>query len=70
MILTPDDDIPGRPVGTANPEHQPRVPTAAGIPPFCSCGFVGGDGLRSPLLATHLAEHDPSYGVHSVPATS
>lgn len=59
--LRPGDGI-GAPVATANPDHQPRVPIAAGVPPYCSCGFVGGDGKARPLLATHLRQFDPTYG--------
>ena len=60
-VLTPESRVPGAPIATANPEHQPRVPTAGGIPPYCSCGFVGG---RRPgtLLADHLRAFDPTYG--------
>ena len=59
-ILTPGGG-PGSPVATANPAHQPRVPMAGGVPPYCSCGFVGGT-RPGELLADHLREHDPTYG--------
>lgn len=52
---------PGSPVATAHPDHQPIVPTAAGVPPRCTCGVVGGNGIDMPLLATHLREVDPTY---------
>ncbi len=68
-ILTPTSRVPGAPLGTANPEHQPCVPTAGGVPPYCTCGFVGGNGSGRPgdrpLLATHLQEHDPTYGTRA-----
>lgn len=61
-VLEPDGAI-GSPVATANPDHQPRVPTTGGVPPFCSCGWTS---ARFPapgeFLADHLREHDPSYG--------
>jgi hypothetical protein len=60
-ILTPGGG-PGSPVATTNPDHQPRVPMAGGVPPYCSCGVVGGNGIDRPLLADHLREIDPSYG--------
>lgn len=61
--MTPDGPpYPGQPVATRHPDHQPCVPAAAGVPPYCTCGFVGGNGTDRPLLATHLQEHDPSYG--------
>lgn len=59
-VLTPESKEPGAPVATSNPDHQPRVPTQAGVPPYCSCGFVGGS-LPGTLLADHLEEHDPTY---------
>lgn len=54
--------VPGQPVRTAHPGHQPIVPAAAGTPPFCTCGFPGGTkpGNR---LTDHLRRHDPSYGL-------
>lgn len=50
--LVPDGRA-GSPVAPINPDHQPRVPLAGGVPPFCSCGYVGG---RKPgtLLADHI----------------
>lgn len=45
---------PGSPVAWPDPDHQPRVPTEAGIPPYCTCGYVGGNGTDHPLLADHL----------------
>lgn len=53
-ILTPESRIPGAPVAGPDPAHQPRVPTEAGVPPYCSCGFVGSNGVDGPLLADHL----------------
>jgi len=61
-ILTPESKVPGAPVATANPTHQPRIPTEAGRLPFCSCGFVGGRKPGS-LLADHLKAVDPTYGL-------
>lgn len=60
-VLQPGDGR-GAPVGTSNPDHQPRVPMAAGVPPYCTCGVVGGNGIDSPLLADHLKEMAPDYG--------
>lgn len=63
--LKPGDGV-GAPVATNNPDHQPRVPLAGGVPPWCSCGWKS---KRFPgpgeLLADHLREHDPSYGGQS-----
>lgn len=58
VTLSPDGRI-GSPVATANPDHQPRIPTAGGVPPYCSCGWFPKDGE---LLANHLRGHDPTYG--------
>ncbi len=58
--LRPGDGV-GAPVPTAHPGHQPRVPMAGGVPPYCTCGYVGGNGTDSPLLAEHLREVDPTY---------
>lgn len=55
------DPYPGRPSRTKHPDHQPRVPTAGGVPPYCSCGVVGGNGIDRPLLVDHLREFDPTY---------
>lgn len=45
--------------------HQPIVPPWAG-PPWCTCGFIGGNGTDRkgdrPLLADHLREVDPTFG--------
>lgn len=59
-VLRPGDGR-GAPVATAHPDHQPIVPLAGGVPPYCTCGFVGGNGITRPLLATHLREFDPTY---------
>lgn len=56
----------GEPVPTYNPDHQPIVPTAAGVPPYCTCGYVGGNGTNRPLLADHLRQIDPGYGRRTV----
>lgn len=61
-ILMPGDG-PGSPVATAHADHQPCVPTTAGVPPYCSCGLVGGNGIDRPLLADHLREVDSTYGL-------
>lgn len=53
-ILTPESNVPGAPVASAHPDHQPRIPTTAGVAPYCSCGYVGGNGTDRPLLATHI----------------
>lgn len=60
-VLRPGDGR-GAPVATAHPDHQPIVPLAGGVPPYCTCGFVGGTGIDRPLLADHLREYDPTYG--------
>jgi len=54
--------VTGDPVPTARSDHQPIVPPSGGIPPYCTCGVVGGDGITRPLLADHLREMDPTYG--------
>ncbi len=54
--------LPGDPIPTANPDHQPIVPKAGGVPPSCTCGFVGGTRAEGRLLADHLRENDPTYG--------
>lgn len=63
--LYPDGRV-GSPVATATPDHQPRVPLAGGVPPWCSCGWKS---ARFPepgeLLADHLRLHDPSYGTRA-----
>jgi hypothetical protein len=62
MVTLRPGDGPGAPIATANPDHQPRVATEAGVPPYCTCGYVGGRGVEidgRPLLAEHLREHDP-----------
>lgn len=59
--LTPQSGLPGAPVATHNPNHQPIVPTTGGVPPRCTCGVVGGNGIERPLLADHLREMDPNY---------
>lgn len=46
----------GDPVQPRDPNHQITVPPIAGLPPFCSCGVVGGNGTDAPLLADHIAE--------------
>lgn len=51
----------GQPTPTAHPDHQPVVPPWAGRP-WCTCGYVGGNGIDRPLLADHLREFDPDYG--------
>lgn len=60
MILTPEQGGPGAPTPGVHPDHQPRVPMAGGVPPYCSCGYVGGNGTSRPgdrpLLADHLKE--------------
>lgn len=66
MTLLRPGGGPGSPVATAHPDHQPIVPMAGGSPPYCTCGYIGGNGSDlpgdRPLLATHLIEHDPTYG--------
>lgn len=61
MDLTPHSGVPGAPVATAHPGHQPIVPTAAGVPPRCTCGTVGGTRPGT-LLVDHLHQYDPTYG--------
>ena len=50
-------------MATANPNHQPIVPMAGGIPPRCTCGWKS---ARFPkvgeYLADHLRSYDPTYG--------
>jgi hypothetical protein len=46
----------GEPVQPGVPGHIITVPFAGGVPPFCSCGVVGGNGITKPLLADHIAE--------------
>ncbi len=60
-VLRPGDGR-GAPAATNHPGHQPRVPMAGGVPPYCSCGFLGGNGIDSALLAEHLRGFDPAYG--------
>lgn len=38
-----------------NTDHQAIVPPWAGRP-WCTCGYVGGNGIDRPLLADHLRE--------------
>lgn len=38
-------------------DHQAIVPPWAGRP-WCTCGYVGGNGIDRPLLADHLREYD------------
>jgi hypothetical protein len=56
--------LPGDPVPTGNPDHQPVVPPWAG-PPWCTCGVRGGNGTTRkgdrPLLIDHIREMDPGY---------
>lgn len=59
-VLRPGDGR-GAPVATAHPDHQPIVPLAGGVPPYCTCGYVGGNGIDRPLLADHLRSFDPTY---------
>lgn len=60
--LKPGDGM-GAPVATANVAHQPRVPMAGGVPPWCSCGWKSARFPRpGERLADHLKQHDPSYG--------
>lgn len=53
---------PGAPIPVPHPTHRPIVPTAAGIPPACTCGWT-----QQPIpnlgetLIDHLAQHDPTY---------
>lgn len=58
--------LPGDPVPTAHPDHQPVVPPWVGRP-WCTCGYVGGNGTDRPLLADHLREFDPAYGSAASP---
>lgn len=60
--LRPGDGV-GAPVATGHPDHQPIVPMAGGVPPRCTCGYVGGNGITRPLLADHLRAFDPAYGL-------
>lgn len=54
----------GDPVQPGVPGHQITVPPMAGVPPYCSCGVVGGTGLPGgkPLLADHIAEIKAAHG--------
>jgi hypothetical protein len=55
--------LPGDPVPTANPDHQPVVPPFNGMPPWCTCGWRSARHPRpGEFLADHLREHDPTYG--------
>jgi hypothetical protein len=59
VILTPDSGCPGAPlpgpVGTGGQRHDPRVPTAGGVPPWCSCGWKQ-PTPRGPFLYEHLRD--------------
>lgn len=62
MTLYPDGRV-GSPVATSHPDHQPRVPLAGGVPPWCSCGWRSKRfPERGELLADHLRSFDPTYG--------
>ena len=42
-----------------DPAHFVTVPPSGGVPPYCSCGVVGGCGTHvdgKPLLADHIKE--------------
>lgn len=47
----------GQPVQhVAHLGHYITVPPMGGIPPYCSCGYVGGNGHDKPLLADHVRD--------------
>ena len=42
-----------------DPKHFVTIPPSGGVPPYCSCGIVGGRGIDidgKPLLADHIKE--------------
>jgi len=46
----------GEPIQPGVPGHISTVPFEGGVPPFCSCGVIGGNGINRPLLSDHIRE--------------
>ena len=47
-----------------DPMHVVTVPHAGGVPPYCSCGVVGGRGVDidgKSLLADHIKEVNAAW---------